>query len=497
MQQQKYKYLLYFISIVIIVTLAIQFYWNYKNYQAGKQQLVSEIQASLDNAVDAYYIEMAERNTFGFDLKEGSNFTESRDFDSILKRIDKYTTRGVRIDTIKPSDISEIRVISGDTKSRKNAFSKSTKFIETHGIRKGDVVRLTKPNDSLKDLFELTSRVIVAITTDTLNTLLLNNYIKDQFSAKRLDVDYGYIFMNNSGNIQSFNPNLIDEASLKTLAKSAYLPKNSSFELYFTNETATILKRNLLGMILSALLVASVVACLFFLLRIINRQKQLAELKNDLISNITHEFKTPISTVKVALEGIQNFNYQNDPEKTAKYLKLSHLQLDKLQMMVEKLLETATLDGNKLQLEKEKVNVSRLLSELVEKHKNLSQEKSFSFKNGKENIIILADPFHLENALNNILDNAVKYGGDIVEVDLLAEGEKVRIKIEDSGNSLSGNHAEQIFEKFYRVPSGNIHNVKGFGIGLYYTKQIVEKHGGEILVFTDGSTKFEILLPHE
>lgn len=220
-------------------------------------------------------------------------------------------------------------------------------------------------------------------------------------------------------------------------------------------------------------------------------------MKNDLISNITHEFKTPISTVKVALEGIQNFNIENDPAKTKNYLQVSNNQLDKLQLMVEKLLETSTLDSDELQLEKEPVDLVALLQELVQKHQNLAPEKELIFQNEKSSITASVDIFHFENAINNILDNAVKYGGEKIEAKITSEAKQVRIQISDNGNSLNKAQEAKVFEKFYRVPKGNLHNVKGFGIGLYYTKKIVEKHGGSIVLDLKETTQFKINLPNE
>jgi len=320
-------------------------------------------------------------------------------------------------------------------------------------------------------------------------------YIDEQLATKNIHFEYAYILRKDKKETQKFNTGIVDDNILNTSSNSAYLPKNSSFNFYFPNVTTTVLQRNILGIILSALLVAAVIGCLFFLLKIINRQKQLAELKNDLISNITHEFKTPISTVKVALEGIENFNKENDAVKTKNYLQISNNQLDKLQVMVEKLLETASLDGNNLMLKKEEVPLVRMLSDLIERHQNLARDKKFSISAEEHEILLMADPFHLENALNNILDNAVKYGGDKIQVVVSSEKELVKIKVSDNGNSLTTPQAEQIFDKFYRVPKGNTHDVKGFGIGLFYTKNIIEKHSGSIELLLNNKTNFHITIP--
>ena len=219
----------------------------------------------------------------------------------------------------------------------------------------------------------------------------------------------------------------------------------------------------------------------------------MAEIKNDLISNITHEFKTPIATVTSALEGIANFNQQNDPEKTAKYLDMSNDQLKKLNLMVEKLLETATLDSDELSLRKEPVNLTLLLSTMIEKYKMLAGDKLLSFMASTTDVIIEADPFHLENALSNLVDNAIKYGGRDIQVILTQLGTRAQVIVQDNGGFIEKGQKERVFDKFYRIPTGNQHDVKGFGIGLYYTRKIIEKHGGSIdLVLKPQLTSFEV-----
>jgi len=219
--------------------------------------------------------------------------------------------------------------------------------------------------------------------------------------------------------------------------------------------------------------------------------------KNDLISNITHEFKTPIVTIGVALESITNFNAIEDKAKTKTYIDLSSEQLRKLNIMVEKLLETATLDSNALDLNKETVDIVELLNTMLNKYQIQYPEKTFQRTIKLETLPIEVDLFHFENALNNMLDNAVKYGGEHIAVQLEANEKYLEILISDNGATLTKTNKERIFEKFYRVPKGNTHDVKGFGIGLYYSKSIIEKHEGSIdLELNKNLTTFKITLPH-
>jgi two-component system phosphate regulon sensor histidine kinase PhoR len=217
--------------------------------------------------------------------------------------------------------------------------------------------------------------------------------------------------------------------------------------------------------------------------------------KTDLIINITYEFKTPITTVATAIEAIRDFNQENDTEKTNNYLNISQQQLVKLNTMVEKLLETAILDSDKLLLTKEKTDLIPLLQNLIQKHELVSPNKKIVFKSSIAALALQVDPFHLENALNNILDNALKYGGDTIEIEINKVLDKVEIRFTDDGKGISKTYSEKIFEKFYRIPTGNRHDVKGFGIGLYYSKKIIEKHGGQVLLQSQpGLTVFKILI---
>ena len=175
---------------------------------------------------------------------------------------------------------------------------------------------------------------------------------------------------------------------------------------------------------------------------------------------------------------------------------MSNEQLGKLNKMVEKLLETATLNSDQFDLNIEEVNIANILKECIEKLRFSNPNKTISFHADSDKILANVDEFHFENALNNVLDNALKYGGDSIKVNLK---NSLEITIEDNGNGILANQQEKVFDQFYRIPTGNVHNIKGFGIGLYYTRTIIEKHGGTIVVSESkkGKTVFKITLKNE
>jgi signal transduction histidine kinase len=217
-----------------------------------------------------------------------------------------------------------------------------------------------------------------------------------------------------------------------------------------------------------------------------------------LISNITHEFKTPIATISAAIEAIKNFNVLEDREKTHKYLSLSSIQINKLHQMVEKLLETAMLDSEQLVLKKESIDLINLAERLVSKHQILTHKKELSFSTNLQPSYANVDVFHFENVISNLIDNAVKYGGDKIEININSTLNSIEITVADNGVGIEKNQQEKIFDKFYRVPKGNTHDIKGFGIGLYYCKKIIEKHEGSISISSDKKqTIFKITIPNE
>ncbi len=502
MQKNRYKSILYFISAVILVTLVIQIYWNFKNYQASKQQLVNEVQISLDNAVDQYYEELAKNQTFSFiSNAKNLNYFSNKQLDKILKRIDstkKHFSRSNLSDSIKTSEISFYRNKNIDSTKQFIKVLQLSDSIETMlNISEHDSITISTHTNPFE---ALTSKIVISISQDEVNLNTIDSLLNVELVRKKVSADYTLKYTN--GLEQLHNNNICDTITihknqLYTQSKSSYLPPHSSLKLFFTNTTITILKKNLLGILLSFILMTAVIGCLLYLLQIITHQKHLAALKNDLISNITHEFKTPIATISAALEGIQNFNQENDQEKTKKYLNMSSGQLNKLNTMVEKILETATLDSDELQLNLEETNLTPLIHTIAEKHKVNSPEKNITFTNSHENIWRKIDVFHFENAINNMVDNAIKYGGNSVGISIINTDSHILIEIRDNGTGLTKAHKEKIFEKFYRVPKGNTHDVKGFGIGLFYTKTIIEKHKGTIQLSLDqGLTNFKITLPN-
>jgi two-component system phosphate regulon sensor histidine kinase PhoR len=510
MNDKRYKWILYTIVTVIIVTIGIQVFWNYKNYQSNKQQLINDVQISLDKAVDDYYAALAERTTVGIFLEGDQQKDALKDgghIQNFLKKIDQDSFGFKNLDQIDINNIEGVTVLTGSkADSMSKIIDEQIKPAKSEDFKKRlDSIKKAKNIKDISEFEILTSKIVVSISSDSLNVSEVDSLLKKEFDRKHIGINSELTFYESQVKRQvaaikdslQNKKNLSHKFDLKAVSNSSFLPKGSILELNYSNTTFTVLKRSLVGIVISTFLILAVISCLIYLLKIIKHQKQLAEVKNDLISNITHEFKTPIATIGVALESINNFNAIEDKAKTKNYINMSSQQLEKLNLMVEKLLETATLDSDKLELKKEPIDIVNLISDMSHRFSVQYPEKEFNTSLKVEHLEAEVDIFHFENALNNILDNAVKYGGDMISIDIIPKEKRFEILISDNGNSLSKVNKERIFEKFYRVPKGNTHDVKGFGIGLYYTKSIIEKHGGSInLDLSRNLTTFKITLPN-
>jgi len=253
----------------------------------------------------------------------------------------------------------------------------------------------------------------------------------------------------------------------------------------FFNPQYIILKNMVFTLVLSLFLVLFTIFCFNYIFRTFIEQKKLAELKDDFINNMTHELKTPIATITVAIEGLQKFNALNDAEKTQRYLQTSRNELTRLNDLVTKVLDIATFENKEIALVKEQLNVSELVNEVISTEKSTTTKTvDISFINKDDIELIYADKIHFRNVMVNLIDNAIKYADNPVKIDITTykNGQNVAFSVKDNGIGIPAAHINQVFDKFHRVPTGNVHSVKGTGLGLSYVKYIVEAHGGTIAV---------------
>jgi two-component system phosphate regulon sensor histidine kinase PhoR len=272
-------------------------------------------------------------------------------------------------------------------------------------------------------------------------------------------------------------------------------------QVYFPRQGSYIFNSLLSLLLLSLLLVVTLIWTSFFSIKTISHQKKNSEIKNDFINNMTHELKTPISTISLACEAL------NDPELGKmesvknRYLSIINAENKRLGLLVEEVLQSAVLDKGDFKLKREDLDFHHLIEEVVDKYQiQLAERKGqVNLQLNAGNAMIEGDKNHLANVLYNLLDNAVKYskGAPSIELTSTIKEGMLFLAVKDKGIGISPDNLKKIFDRLYRVPTGNVHNVKGFGLGLSYVKIITERHGGRVSVeskLNEGST-FYIELP--
>ncbi|MDX1652175.1 MAG: HAMP domain-containing sensor histidine kinase [Brumimicrobium sp.] len=238
-----------------------------------------------------------------------------------------------------------------------------------------------------------------------------------------------------------------------------------------------------------------------FAISVIIRQKRISEVKTDFINNMTHELKTPISTIGLSSETLLRDNFSHDEERLKQYAGIIYKENKRLEKQVERVLNIAKLDKNELTLKKQSINLHEIIEEAAESFRFNQMENggTIDLDLNAVNDCIDGDPVHITNILFNLIDNAVKYSRELPRVTLRSENERkgIAIWIEDKGIGIARENLKYIFEKFYRVPTGNLHDVKGYGLGLYYVKIVVEAHGGTIHVKSQvgEGTSFKLWFP--
>jgi signal transduction histidine kinase len=298
-----------------------------------------------------------------------------------------------------------------------------------------------------------------------------------------LDPDYTYIIM--------FFPKDPEYAARYFL--NVYIPYQSSFILQKTR--MLIMVSILLSLIITITFTAN--------LLIIFRQKRFSEIKNDFVNNITHELKTPITTISLAAQMLHDPNIPNKEQKTPYLSNTILTESKRLQFLVEKVLQMAIFERGNLRLRLKEIDLFKMLTTVIQHFALQIEREKITLKadfNALKEVVVFADEVHLTNVFTNLIDNAIKYKNETeTYIHITAEniGQHTHIAITDNGCGISRENLKKIFDKFYRVSTGNLHAVKGFGLGLSYAKKIVEMHHGSMSVKSElgvGST-FKVILP--
>ncbi len=312
----------------------------------------------------------------------------------------------------------------------------------------------------------------------------LEEMVKSSLAQRDIDSDFEYgIYNCNTDQMVYCNYVNHTEASAEevqptTLAKSS--DQEYYFGVFFPSKNTQIINR--MGIwVYSSLVLLLVIIFFTYTLFVILKQRRLSEVQRDFINNMTHEFKTPISTINISAGVLQNPDIVRTPQRLLNYATIIQKESDRLQSQVDQVLQAARVDHTVKHLMKTPLDIHQVITEVVDAvvieeggELNLALNASKSY--------LLGDPLHLSNVLHNIIDNAIKYCDQVpkIRIETSSADGYVCISISDNGIGIAKDQQKKIFDKFYRISTGNQHDVKGFGLGLYYVRYIIELHGGQI-----------------
>ncbi|MEY8869767.1 sensor histidine kinase [Meridianimaribacter flavus] len=331
----------------------------------------------------------------------------------------------------------------------------------------------------------------------------VSGFLKKQLKNNGIDINFEFAIYDKdlATKVQSDD----FEVSSATLGVPVFLDNNgeSDYRLYvdFPERNkflfSTILKMLLLSIIFTTIIIVAYSSAVYQLIK----QRKISQIKTDFINNMTHEFKTPIATINLALDSIKNPKIIGDQEKVMRYLGMIKDENKRMHAQVENVLRISKLEKNELNISKDRVKLHDLVEDAITHVELIVEDRKGYVKTHLEaaKSSVLANESHFTNVIVNILDNAIKYSDDAPKIDVYTEnvGNNILLKIADQGNGMSKQVQKRVFEKFYREHTGNVHNVKGHGLGLAYVKRIVEDHQGHISVESEkgkGSV-FTIKLP--
>lgn len=398
---------------------------------------------------------------------------------------------------------TEQKVLARDVRQLRDLFDKQKKQIPH--------------NDSIKLAIQLDQRVLQQIfkkakfvndmmveafrnnvyedPSKRVDAVFLDSVIRTEIANDNLPKTYHFMVANEYGiPIEFDNAPSNYDTKLDTLltGKSVLFPSNILDEdlylhIYFPKKGIFLFKEMWGPFSISLTLMILIVVALMFMFRTILTQEKLSEIKNDFISNMTHEFKTPISTISLACEALSDKDMmQQNTTDIAPFVKMINDENKRLSLLVERILQSAVMERGEVKLREEQVVLNEIIHEVTNHAQFRIQNSGGTIKLNipSESVIVRTDKMHMTNIITNLVDNAIKYSSEApdIEISLRRENKKLLLSVKDHGIGIKKEHLNKVFDKLYRVPTGNVHNVKGFGLGLSYVKAIAELHGWNVVV---------------
>lgn len=507
-------------SLSLIGIIFVQGYWILDSVKAKRDQfsfnakraVVNVAERIQDREFQDYYYSV-ERFIDSIGIPDDLTFDEYFliDEDPITNEVFLYRSGILQQDFKLSASVLDTGI---DSIKFKRYFNLNSKQVFNRGSLDGNVAT---SQDKIEEVSKITDFKSLAYE-NLINNVLETKPIHKRVSVKEierimtlelvekdLETDFEFGIFDNDLLTKVRSENFEFAGSSQFYQTPIFVDKNGNSDYYLYVEfpgEKNIVISSILGMVaLSIIFTLIIVIAYSSALHQLNKQRQISQIKTDFINNMTHEFKTPIATINLALDAVKNPKISENKEKVAYYHKMIRDENKRMHAQVENVLRISKLEKNELDIRKERYKLHDIIEDAVQHVSLIVEDRNgyIEMHLDAPKSSVLANESHFTNVIVNMLENAVKYSSDEPKIDVFTENVKnyIYVKIQDQGDGMSKVAQRKVFEKFYREHSGNIHNVKGHGLGLAYARQIVEDHQGEIFVESEkgkGST-FIIKLP--
>lgn len=424
-------------SITACSILLFQLFWVYRTYEESRENFQGKVKNALQRSVDLFFLEKV-RTPMS------------------LSNADPY-----------------LSIVSEVTDEKKEKINLKGDFSKSSGPIKIGMQPLKIDTSNLENVRLFLVKLIASSNKQNIDLRLVSDDFRKELDKEKIFIDYKL----------SLKKNAVADSKEVVSVPLGTSEKNWVIEARLFKTGKFLISKNIIPFSISIILVILTGGSLWYLGLIIYRQKQLDYKKNNFISNITHELRTPISILKSTNEALLQFGEASNPEKTNRYLKINADVLNKLDYNIDRLLDITRYELGVKYVNLTDVNIEELIQSIVDKFQ-VNDNNQISFSAELENEIIRTDKDMIEGILTNLIDNALKYSINSAEitVKVLSSSKYWQLEVQDNGSGISEENLPLIFDKFYRITSGDLHDVKGYGIGLSYVKELVTLLSGEIIV---------------
>lgn len=358
--------------------------------------------------------------------------------------------------------------------------------------------------DIVKSLMEVNLQETIE---DRVDRELLAKLLDEEFSMREIDARYQFAIYDGEENLRIGEVKTDDDNIRNSPWKTVLFPNDiyrgeNLLKVYFPHRRRFLLGQLWLALLTSAGLMLSVVFIFYYTISTIIQQKKISDIKTDFVNNMTHELKTPISTISLACEALNDPSFEAEVVLRQKYVKMIREENVRLQNMVEQVLQSAIWDRAEFKIKEETFDFNDVIVDMARNMEIVINEKQGTLKVDQKasHTWVHGDKVHLTNVLFNLMDNAVKYSKNQAKISVSTCNKRnyLVVEVTDNGIGISKENQKRVFDKLYRVPTGNVHDVKGFGLGLNYVQTVVERHNGQVKVKSElgkGST-FSIYIPY-